>query len=102
MTLEERLNEIVEKQQGDAIIPFLQGLTQEERKSLVPRLINTVSSSSSWRLWKALRLYMLSYTCVVKRFNGASSMLISRARISPTRWLFILPVESPSTHNSAA
>ena len=38
MTLEERLNEIVEKQQGDAIIPFLQGLTQEERKSLVPRL----------------------------------------------------------------
>lgn len=37
MTLEERLNEIVEKQQ-DAIIPFLQGLTQEERKSLVPRL----------------------------------------------------------------
>ena len=65
-------------------------------------LINTVSSSSSWRLWKALRLYMLSYTCVVKRFNGASSMLISRARISPTRWLFILPVESPSTHNSAA
>ena len=27
MTLEERLNEIVEKQQGDAIIPFLQGLT---------------------------------------------------------------------------
>lgn len=36
MTLEERLNEIVEKQQGDAIIPFLQGLTQEERKSLVP------------------------------------------------------------------
>ena len=33
MTLEERLNEIVEKQQGDAIIPFLQGLTQEERKS---------------------------------------------------------------------
>ena len=38
MTLEERLNEIVEKQQGDAIIPFLQGLTQEELKSLVPRL----------------------------------------------------------------
>lgn len=38
MTLEERLNEIVEKQLGDAIIPFLQGLTQEERKSLVPRL----------------------------------------------------------------
>ena len=38
MTLEERLNEIVEKQQGDAIIPFLQGLTQEERKSLVPCL----------------------------------------------------------------
>ena len=38
MTIEERLNEIVEKQQGDAIIPFLQGLTQEERKSLVPRL----------------------------------------------------------------
>ena len=42
MTLEERLNEIVEKQQGDAIIPFLQRLTQEERKSLVPCL-NTVS-----------------------------------------------------------
>ena len=38
MTLEERLNEIVEKQQGDAIIPFLQRLTQEERKSLVPCL----------------------------------------------------------------
>ena len=38
MTLEDRLNEIVEKQQGDAIIPFLQRLTQEERKSLVPRL----------------------------------------------------------------
>ena len=27
MTIEERLNEIVEKGQGDAIIPFLQGLT---------------------------------------------------------------------------
>ena len=26
MTIEERLNEIVEKGQGDAIIPFLQGL----------------------------------------------------------------------------
>ena len=38
MTIEERLNEIVEKGQGDAIIPFLQGLTQEERKSLVPCL----------------------------------------------------------------
>lgn len=38
MTPEERLNEIVEKQQGDAIIPFLQGLTQEERRSLVPCL----------------------------------------------------------------
>ena len=38
MTLEERLNEIVEKQQGDDIIPFLQGLTQEERKGLVPCL----------------------------------------------------------------
>ena len=38
MTIEERLNEIVEKQQGDAIIPFLQGLTQEERRSLVPCL----------------------------------------------------------------
>ena len=25
MTIEERLNEIVEKGQGDAIIPFLQG-----------------------------------------------------------------------------
>mgnify|MGYP006964272591 CR=1 FL=1 len=33
MTIEERLNEIVEKGQDDAIIPFLQGLTQEERKS---------------------------------------------------------------------
>ena len=38
MTIEERLNEIVEKGQGDAIIPFLQGLTQEERKTLVPCL----------------------------------------------------------------
>ena len=38
MTIEERFNEIVEKQQGDAIIPFLQGLTPEERKSLVPCL----------------------------------------------------------------
>ena len=38
MTIEERLNEIVEKGQGDAIIPFLQGLTQEERKTLVPSL----------------------------------------------------------------
>ena len=38
MTIEERFNEIVEKQQGDAIIPFLQGLTQEERRSLVPCL----------------------------------------------------------------
>lgn len=38
MTIEERLNKIVEKEQGDAIIPFLQGLTQEERKSLVPCL----------------------------------------------------------------
>lgn len=38
MTIEEHLNEIVEKQQGDAIIPFLQGLTQEKRKSLVPSL----------------------------------------------------------------
>lgn len=38
MTLEERFNEIVEKQLGDAIIPFLQGLTQEERRSLVPCL----------------------------------------------------------------
>ena len=38
MTIEERFNEIVEKQQGDAIIPFLQGLTLEERKSLVPCL----------------------------------------------------------------
>ncbi|WP_195654452.1 DUF6493 family protein [Bacteroides sp. 1001136B_160425_E2] len=38
MTIEERLNEIVEKQQGDDIIPFLQGLTQEERKGLVPCL----------------------------------------------------------------
>lgn len=36
MTIEERFNEIVEKQQGDAIIPFLQGLTPEERKSLCP------------------------------------------------------------------
>ena len=33
MTIEERLNEIVEKGQGDAIIPFLQGLT--DRKSVV-------------------------------------------------------------------
>ena len=32
------INEIVEKGQGDAIIPFLQGLTQEERRSLVPCL----------------------------------------------------------------
>lgn len=38
MTIEERLIEIVEKEQGDAIIPFLQGLTQEERKSLAPCL----------------------------------------------------------------
>ncbi|MEY8686093.1 DUF6493 family protein [Bacteroides sp. AN502(2024)] len=38
MTPEERLNEIVEKQLGDAIIPFLQGLTREERKSLIPCL----------------------------------------------------------------
>ena len=38
MTIEERLNEIVEKGQGDAIIPFLQGLTQEERKTPVPCL----------------------------------------------------------------
>lgn len=38
MTIEERLNEIVEKGQDDAIIPFLQGLTQEERRSLVPCL----------------------------------------------------------------
>ena len=28
MTIEERLNEIVDKGQGDAIIPFLIGLTQ--------------------------------------------------------------------------
>ena len=40
MTIEERLNEIVEKGQGDAIIPFLQGLTQEERKRLFPALTN--------------------------------------------------------------
>ena len=38
MTLEERLNEIVEKQQGDAIIPFCKGLTQEERKRWYPSL----------------------------------------------------------------
>lgn len=38
MTTEERLNEIVEQQKGDAIIPFLQGLTQEERTSLIPCL----------------------------------------------------------------
>ena len=49
MTLEERLNEIVEKQQGDAIIPFLQGLTQEERKSLVPRHFGYPSSSVNSR-----------------------------------------------------
>lgn len=35
MTIEERLNGIVEKGQGDAIIPFLQGLAQEERKTFV-------------------------------------------------------------------
>ena len=33
MTIEERLNEIVEKGQGDAIIPFLQGLTAGRTKN---------------------------------------------------------------------
>ena len=50
MTIEERLNEIVEKQQGDAIIPFLQELTPEERKASSPASTNRKSiiiSSSS-------------------------------------------------------
>ena len=34
--LETQLTEIVEKEQGQKIIPFLQKLTQEERKSLIP------------------------------------------------------------------
>lgn len=36
--LEQQLTEIVEKDQGKEIIPFLQKLTQEERKSLIPCL----------------------------------------------------------------
>lgn len=36
--LETQLTEIVEKEQGQKIIPFLQKLTQEERKSLIPCL----------------------------------------------------------------
>lgn len=36
--LETRLTEIVEKEQGKEIVPFLQQLTQEERKSLIPCL----------------------------------------------------------------
>ena len=38
MTTEERLNEIVEQQKVDAIIPFLQGLTLEELTILIPCL----------------------------------------------------------------
>ena len=36
--LETQLTEIVEKEQGQKIIPFLQKLTQEERESLIPCL----------------------------------------------------------------
>ena len=36
--LEKQLTEIVEKEQGQKIIPFLQKLTQEERESLIPCL----------------------------------------------------------------
>lgn len=38
ITLENQLTKIVEKGQGEKIIPFLQKLTQEERKSLIPCL----------------------------------------------------------------
>ena len=36
--LETQLTEIVEKEQGQKTIPFLQKLTQEERESLIPCL----------------------------------------------------------------
>ena len=56
--LETQLTEIVEKEQGQKIIPFLQKLTQEERKSLIPCLSrkNTIISLSSWKKGHMVRV----------------------------------------------
>ena len=57
--LETQLTEIVEKEQGQKIIPFLQKLTQEERKSLIPclsRLEEYYNKLSSWKKGHMVRV----------------------------------------------
>ena len=57
--LETQLTEIVEKEQGQKIIPFLQKLTQEERKSLILASAgwkNTIISLSSWKKGHMVRV----------------------------------------------
>ena len=70
MTIEERLNEIVEKGQGDAIIPFLQGLTQEERKTLVPCL-NKLEEHYN----KFVQLNENTYGCLLYTSDAADDLL---------------------------
>ena len=50
--LETQLTEIVEKEQGQKIIPFLQKLTQEERKSLIPCLSRLEEYYNKFVSWK--------------------------------------------------
>lgn len=57
--LETQLTEIVEKEQGQKIIPFLQKLTQEERRASFPASAdwkNTIISLSSWKKGHTVRV----------------------------------------------
>lgn len=96
ITLEERLTEIVEKEQSNAIIPFLQGLTQEERKSLIPCLSRLEEYYNKFvQLEEMMATFLIDYSRIlVKRFpeEGKELKVLMPLLFTPTHApMFISP-----------
>ena len=74
--LETQLTEIVEKEQGQKIIPFLQKLTQEERKSLIPCLSRLEEYCSNQFVWLEGRTYGTRATSGQRRVLDLAALVM--------------------------